>query len=154
VIAGDLLVAASPYVFVALVASACGVAALLGGAEGRWTAFLYTAALLTTRAADEYDRTWGTINVPIAVIDTALLVGFYVVALNSRRWWPLWITALQLLTVSAHLSAWLAPRYVFRAYFALAVIWSLPKMVILLIGVLVDWRRDHDVRPDPDVPPP
>ena len=140
------LVSAAPFLFAALVAIACGTAALLGGPAGRWTAFLYVSACLATTAASFVDWRWARPNYLVFVIDGALLVGLYVVALHSRRYWPLWLVGLHLLTVCAHLSAMLAPSYFFRVYFVLEVGWSLPKMGVLLLGVLIDWRRDRDGR--------
>ncbi len=141
------LVSAAPILFTSLAVIACGTAALLGGPAGRWTAFLYLSACAATFGVSYVDWIWATPNYPVFAIDTALLVGLYAVALGSRRYWPLWLTGLHLLTVLAHVSAMLAPGYFFRLYFVLEVIWSLPKMAVLLIGVLIDWRRDRDEQP-------
>lgn len=140
------LVSASPFIFATLVAFACGTAAFLGGSAGRWTALLYVSAYLSTTAASFVNWRWTSPNYLVFAIDFALLVGLYVVALRSQRHWPLWLVGLHLLTVSAHLSAMLAPSFASRMYFILEVIWSVPKMGVLLIGVLIDWRRAHDQR--------
>jgi hypothetical protein len=140
------LVSASPFLFATLVAVACGTAALLGGTAGRWTALLYVTAYVSTTGASYVDWRWASPNYLVFAIDTVLLLGLYVVALRSRRYWPIWLAGLHVLTVCAHFSAMLAPALAFRVYFILEVVWSLPKMGVLLLGVLIDWRRDRDRR--------
>lgn len=138
------ILSAAPYLFAILVLCACGTAAALGGSAGRWTALLYVSACLATNFAQYFNWNWAKPNHLVFAIDGALLVGLYVVALNSRRYWPLWLVGLHLLTVSAHVSAMIAPSFLWRVYFVLEVVWSLPKMGVLLIGVLADWRLDRE----------
>lgn len=140
------IISAAPFLFAVLVVAACGTAVGLGGNTGRWTALLYVTACLSTTAVYFINWNWARPNYLVAGVDTALLIGLYTVALRSRRYWPLWLCGLHLLTVCAHLSAIGAPQFAYRVYFVLEAGWSLPKMGVLLIGVLADWRRDRDGR--------
>ncbi len=132
-------------VFIAQVLMSCGVAALIGGWEGKWIAFLYLCAFGATRLIWlQPDFFWSDYHHIIALIDISLLVGLYAVALRSDRWWPIWIAGLHLLTVLSHIQAGLAPAFASRVFFALEVFWAPIKMLVLLLGALVDWKADHD----------
>ncbi|TPG18619.1 hypothetical protein EAH87_11050 [Sphingomonas koreensis] len=130
--------------FIALTIISCATAALLGGKDGRWIAFLYVSAVAATRVAYGYDSTWNNPQIPTMVIDIALLFGLMTVTLNSRHYWPIWITGLHLLTVAAHFEAMLAGSYGYRIYFLMESVWSLPKLVVLLVGVILDWEADRE----------
>lgn len=131
-------------IFLALVAVSCGTAALLGGRDGRWVAFLYLLAIVGTHYARRAVPSWASPHVPVFFVDLALLVGLVVVAMNSRRYWTIWIAGLHVLTVASHASVWFIGSFDARAYFVMESVWAPVKLVILLIGVLMDWSRAHE----------
>ena len=123
-----------------LTAVACGYAAALGGRDGRWAACLIIlASLLTIPAALIGDR-YGRFELDVFVVDVSLLAGLYVLALASRRWWPLWMTAFHLVAVASHLSATVASGFVADAYFAAASFWAVPMSIAMITGVTLDHR--------------
>lgn len=137
-------------IFLTLMAVSCGAAALLGGRDGRWIAFLYVLAIVGTHYARLAVPSWGNPHLPVFLVDAGLLVGLVAVALTSRRYWPIWIAGLHVLTVTSHASVWLVGTFDARVYFVLESVWAPVKLVVLLIGVLMDWGADHDrgaVRP-------
>lgn len=81
---------------------------------------------------------------PIAFLtDLVGTVGFGIIALHARRIWPLWATALQLLSLSAHFARWAdlaIPRIVY------ALMRDGPTfivMIVLLGGTILHIRRMH-----------
>lgn len=130
--------------FAALMAVSLGTAAVIGGREGRRVAALYLLAALATWGARYLWPLWNQPNLQVFIIDTALLVGLYIVTINSHRYWPIWFTGLHLLTVLSHLQALVAGIFGARLYFALESVWSLPKLLVLLIGVILDWEYRHE----------
>lgn len=130
--------------FLALVALSCGTATLIGGKDGRWIAFLYLLAIVGTHYARLAEPSWRNPHVPVFLVDTALLAGLVMVALTSRRYWPIWIAGLHLLTVASHASVWFAGAFNYRVYFVMESVWSPMKLVVLLLGVLMDQRRERD----------
>lgn len=130
--------------FIALTIVSCGTAALLGGKDGRWIAFLYVIAVAATRVAFGINSHWSHPQIPVMMIDIALLIGLLAVTLNSRRYWPIWITAFHVLTVAAHFEALLVPAYGYRVYFLMESVWSVPKLIVLLFGVILDWEADRE----------
>lgn len=131
-------------IFLALVAISCGTAALLGGRDGRWVASLYLLAIVGTHYAREAVPSWASPHLPVFIVDLALLVGLVAVALNSRRYWTIWIAGLHILTVTSHASVWFVGTFDPRVYFVLESVWSPFKLVILLVGVLMDWGQVRD----------
>lgn len=136
-------------IFLMLVAASCGTAALLGGRDGRWIAFLYVLAIIGTHFARVARPSWASPHLPVFLVDLALLIGLVAVAMNSRRYWPIWIAGLHVLTVTSHASVWVVGSFDARAYFVLESVWAPVKLVILLIGVLLDWDRDGEAGRQP-----
>jgi len=120
------------------------IAATLGGHEGRWITCLYLLAMIGTHYARRFQPLWAEPQTPVFVVDTLLLVGLVVVALNSDRYWPIWLAGLHVLTVAAYFEALVVSDYGYRVYFILESFWSLPKLLILLVGVLLDWERGRE----------
>src|SRR3546814_18072077 len=129
-----------------------GTAAAIGGREGRRVAALYLLAALATGGARFLWPLWNHPHLQVFIIDTALLVGLYIVTINSHRYWPIWFTGLHLLTELSHFQELVAGILGARLYSALASVWSLPNLLVPLIGVILDWedppgRGRHHHRP-------
>lgn len=132
--------------FISLMLLSCGTAALLGGKEGKCIAGLYLAAAFGTYFVRLIWPSWANPHLQVFLVDLLLLIGLTVVTFNSRKYWPIWITGLHLLSVLAFFQAMVAGRFGYRIYFALESVWSIPKLVILMVGVLLDWEAGHEKR--------
>jgi hypothetical protein len=132
-----------------LVVLSCGTAATLGGKDGRWIALSYIVAVVATHFAAPPGTSWDTAQTLVFAVDFALLAALFMIALNSDRYWPIWIAGFHLLTVASHVAAMVAQDFHYRIYFLMASVWSLPKLLVLLIGVLLDWEagRERDRGP-------
>lgn len=75
------------------------------------------------------------------LIDIAVLAAFATIALHSNRFWPLWVTGLQLTTMIAHLLKLIDPDLLPVAYAAAARLWSYPILLVIAVGALRAWRR-------------
>jgi hypothetical protein len=73
----------------------------------------------------------------VLLVDLAVLAGFMAVALQSERFWPLWVAGLQFTTVMGHLLKTMASDLIPQAYGAALNFWSYPIILILGIGT---WR--------------
>lgn len=129
-----------PLLFWTLTLIACGYSALAGGRDGRWAALLIVGASLLTLIAGYRDLAWGSVQVGIVLVDTALLIGLYVLVLQSQRWWPIWMAGFHLLAVTAHIAASLSEDFLPRIYFAAATFSAVPVPVAMVIGILLDRR--------------
>lgn len=139
-----------PVLFWTLMILCCGYAALFGGREGRMMAALYVSAVILTVPAQLVQRDWGTgMNVPVFIVDLGLMIGLYVFAMRSNRYWPLWVAGFHIITLTAHLATLATPTYGSRVYYGLATLWAVPKLLVIAIGVELDrragiGRHEHD----------
>jgi len=96
----------------------------------RFAAATYLAAwalTLVTFRAGTRDTQWS-----VMVIDVVLLGAFVAIALRSRRYWPLFSTAFQLLAVVTHIARALDAAVSGWAYQTAGIIWG--YLVIFGIG--------------------
>lgn len=83
---------------------------------------------------------WQSLEIGTLMVDLAVLGGFLVVALRSRRFWPLWVAGLQLTTTIGHVLKGVSPELLPQAYGAALQFWSYPILLILAVGT---WRSYH-----------
>ncbi len=126
--------------FWVLVLCTCGFAARYGGWEGRWFAAVYLAQCAFMVLAWLTDWTWSRTNWPTVAVDTFLLVAFYILARTTRRFWPIWVFGFHLITMSAHLATLISQSIPFRAYYSLATMWAIPKLLVVIFGISLDLR--------------
>ena len=117
----------------------CGFALIAGKSDERWVALTCLAASLATRlfispVADRYSG----LEIGVAAVDLATLAAFTAVALRSERFWPLWISGLQLTTSLAHIFKAIDTSLFPIAYAAAGRFWAYPILLILAVGT---WRR-------------
>jgi hypothetical protein len=79
-----------------------------------------------------------SVEIPLAMVDIAFGVFLLGVALRSSRYWPLWLTAMQGLTILSHFAP-LVPHMIPWNSRNAVVIWSWPMLVTLGLAV----RRRH-----------
>ena len=128
-------------IFVAILLLCCAYAIWRGGAPERMAAgiFLVAALLSATMASAGRDR-FGHEEYGVLATDTAMLVVVLALALRSRRWWPLFLAALQLDGVLVHLMYLIAPKAAPIAYLDATALWSYPMVLILAAGT---WRHQN-----------
>ena len=84
-------------------------------------------------------------EIGVLAVDLFTLAAFTYVALRSDRFWPLWISGLQLTTSIGHVLKAIDSHLVPFAYGAALRVWSYPILIILAVAV---WRgqRMHFAR--------
>ncbi|WP_230482679.1 hypothetical protein [Sphingomonas sp. Leaf21] len=132
--------------FLLLTASSLIFAICFGERDARWAAAWVLAAVIATAVAEALNRNWGSVHLTVAAIDLCLLAGLGHLMLTSRSYWPIWMVAAQLLTVLCHVAAALAGPYNQRVYTALATLWSIPCLLSLVVGVVLDRRATARLR--------
>jgi hypothetical protein len=74
-------------------------------------------------------------------VDFAVLAGFVAIALQSDRFWPLWIAGFQLTSSIAHLMKAVDETLIPQAYAAAERFWSYPILLFLALGTWRQYRR-------------
>jgi len=127
--------------FWSLTLAVCTFAALAGGWEGRWFAICYLgqAGLLVVLRL-MLNPAWNATHWPTFSVDMLLLLALLVIAIRTNRFWPLWVFGFHLITISAHLASLFTHIVPARAYFVLATMWAVPKLLIVVAGIWTDRR--------------
>ncbi|MEW6626914.1 MAG: hypothetical protein AB1431_09015 [Pseudomonadota bacterium] len=121
--------------FLLLSAACCGYALISGGSPERLTSLIFALGILGSVAI--------SILIPpvpdgfqsaIFVVDLLMLFGLGGITALARRYWPIAITAFQLLAVIGHLIRLLEPDIVPVLYWISNAFWAVPQMVILAIA--------------------
>jgi hypothetical protein len=119
--------------------SSCIYAILRGGRSERWIAISFLIGTgLTELAVSPYAQRWHHVEVRVLVIDLLVFAALFGVALFSRKFWPLWITAMQGVALLAHFSP-LMPLVIPDAYRNAISLWSWPMMALLALAT----RQHH-----------
>jgi hypothetical protein len=131
----------------------CLYALWRGGMPERLTAWMMAlAAILTSILAYELRISFSQVSVVIVLIDVALLIGLVLLALRADRFWPIWVAALQLLSIGIHVTRGLDPTILPMVYNRTLGKVAYPMMVLLVIGTFRHQRRARG-RVDPDWSP-
>jgi hypothetical protein len=118
----------------------CMYAAWCGGKDGRWFAFFYLTACLLTLCATWINFDWSSVNWLTFGIDFGLWLGLAWLALRSKHFWPIWVFGIHSITITTHLASLVRGSAPVQAYFILATMTSLPKLLIVAVGIHMDRR--------------
>jgi hypothetical protein len=140
----------SPILFWTLLALTCGYACYRGGRYERIVAAVCIVGAFATVAVNSpLNRMYAHVESGALLVDLAVLAAFIAVALQSDRFWPLWVAGLQLTTSVAHFLKALDPHLIPQAYGLAVRFWGYPILIILAIGA---WRN-HERRRVAEGPP-
>ena len=136
-----------PWVGLAITFIVCGGAFLKGGREEQlaagglllsWVATLLLRDPNWLRDPNSAGLDWGASGA-----DVCLLVLLVVIATRSRRFWPMFAAAFQLLCVVIHLAKVIDPKVHAWAYATGEVIFSQWVFFAVGVGVFTYWRRNR-----------
>lgn len=105
------------------------------------------AALDTSYHAIFGPMSYQAVDLAHVMLDLAVFAALVCVMLKANRIWPLIAAAAQLVTLTGHLSALLAPMGMQRAYWAMTQFPALLVLLSLLVGSLLHVRRQARIGP-------
>ncbi len=117
-----------------------------GGRTGRWGVAIFLAATILTIVAAVVGARFDKVAPLLLGTDFTMLLGLIALALNSDRRWPIWLAAMQMNTVAAHVVAMMAPVLVSKVYYAMATAWGLPMLLAMAGGTALDRRHERKWR--------
>lgn len=118
-----------------------------GDGETRFAGLTALVATLLSAASVIFLGAGEPVEAAVAIVDLAVLALFIAIALRSDRFWPLWVSGLQLTTVLAHLLRILNPGLVDIAYQAAMRFWSYPILLIIAAAAIRTGRYRGGSRP-------
>ena len=129
----------NPLLYWSILILSCGYAMFRGRADERMVAGVCIAAsFISVAVLSPMSVRYSTIEEGEMAVDLVVLAVFLLVALRSDRFWPLWITGLQLTTTLSHMLKAVDFKLLPAAYGAAERFWSYPILVIIAVGA---WRQ-------------
>ena len=119
---------------------ACGYAFLRGGGPERLAAALIFTAWCATPLVQNHDALRHA-QYAVFALDGVLTLALLGVALANDRFWPIWVTAFQLLELLMHAAMLIDHGVRPRAYWIGMEIWSYLVLVALLVGTWLEAPR-------------
>lgn len=143
-------------IFWILALAVCLHAVIMGGRFGRWGAGLYMGAVFLSALVTMPGTTWRQTNLPLLAVDCLYLISLYVLAIKSRRYWPIWSAGFQLLSVLTSIATIFDPTTPPQLYRAIETCWSIPIFTTMTIGIILDRRAhlDRTANNDPGITSP
>ena len=130
-----------------LLFGACGYAFWRGKVDARIVAAAFFIGNFATFALrSQPSGGYSSLEPGIFAVDLACLLAFTYAALISDRFWPLWVSGLQLTTSFGHVLKAIDAELMPLAYAASLRFWGYPILIILAIGVWRSQRRLHRER--------
>lgn len=131
-------------IYYALLLAVLGYAAARGGwAERAAVMIVLGGSILTQAVLSPLAHRFTGIEYSVLAIDILCLAGFTAIALRSDRYWPIWLAALQLIGVLAHLARLADPGMMRTGYAFLLAVWSYPILALIAFGT---WSRHREAR--------
>lgn len=115
----------------------CGYALWKGTRDAR---IIGLTCLVAAFASYPFMTRYAGVEITVLFVDLLVLALFVYVALNSDRFWPLWIAGFQVTTVIGHLLRVMSGDLVPIAYAVALRFWAYPELIILAVAV---WRSEH-----------
>ena len=122
--------------FSLLLFGSCGYALWKGSRDAR----IVAATCLIAAVASIPIAAYGSVEMNVLIVDLLVLASFVFVALQSDRFWPLWIAGLHVTTVVAHALMLMSGDLVPIAYAVALRFWAYPELIILAFAV---WRHNQ-----------
>lgn len=118
----------------------CGYAAFAGGKAGRFSAVLFLSAAFLSMIPTEYTRFQSTVMLVLG-IDLLCFLCLLTLAMYYRHGWLIWCAGLQLAGLTTHLATIVAPNFSPLAYQALSEFWSIPILLVMVAGIMLNRQR-------------
>ena len=140
--------------FVAWLVLCCGYAVWKGERPERIGAAINLGAVLCSFPLEAGHSHWREVMLGVSTIDMGVCVGFFLLALGTDRFWPIWSCGFALASVLTHLARARSLDIPFYAYFRAEADFSYLALAALAIGTLTTQRGRRRARSQPDYWPP
>lgn len=136
------------YLFWILLAITTSAAWIWGGQPGalftpeRTTATLFViAAVATLLFLPPEGSRYRRVETGALAIDVLLTIALVCIAVRADRWWPIWVTAFQLVSTIAHFARWASGSPDPAGYQIIEQVSSYPTQIGLAVGIWCQHRR-------------
>jgi hypothetical protein len=132
------------YIYWAVLLAICGYALWRGQRDERIVAGIcVVASVVSFLSLTQWQDRYSNVEYRLLLVDIVTLASFVAVALQSSRFWPLWVAGLQLTTSMGHMLKAIDVELIPVAYGAALRMWSYPILIILAVGTWRGRRRSQ-----------
>lgn len=132
-----------------LLLGTCSYALWRGKVDARIVAaFFFVGNFATIALRSNPGGGYSSVEPGIFAVDVICFLAFTYAAIISDRFWPLWVSGLQLTTSFAHVLKLIDSSLLPLAYAAALRFWGYPILIILAVGV---WRGQKRLHREPEV---
>ena len=132
----------APWLFLSLLIGILIFVMWRGGRDERIVAAVCSIGyVMTLIVIAPVNERFQNVEIGLLAVDLMVLGGFLAVALRSCRFWPLWVTGLQVTTILGHILKGMDTALIPQAYGAALTFWGYPILAILLFGTWRSYRR-------------
>jgi hypothetical protein len=138
-----------PAIFFTLLITSCLYAVFRGGTPERIAAAILVAATVgTILALAASPHRYMHTEIVTMWVDVVMMAAFLALALRAQRYWPMWVSMVQIDIVATHLVMF-SPETQPWSYWAMQALWSYPAPLLLAIGTLRHRQRLKRYGDDP-----
>lgn len=98
-------------------------------------------SMATVIVSSPLNEKYSSVEMGVLIVDSLALLGFVLLALRSRRFWPLWVAGFQLTSVFAHFLRAIRWDMLPQVYAAAERFWIYPIFMIIVFGTWRSQRR-------------
>jgi hypothetical protein len=130
------------FLYLPYCALCCGYSVVKGGQPERLAAMLMMMAttLSLLVQAPEALR-FKSVDQGMFVVDVILFLCLVLLSIFATRFWLIWVSAMQMLSVLSHIAILMRPDIIPAAYWYAITLWSYPMLLLLALGSLCCHRR-------------
>jgi hypothetical protein len=112
------------------------------GRQPEWLglAMMFVASVASPILAADVTVRYRAVDIGLASVDAALLIALLLLALNTKRFWPLWATSFHGVGLFTHFVVSLSDEPLARGYALLQGFWGYPVILSLVCGALTQDR--------------
>jgi hypothetical protein len=112
----------------------CVFALIKGGRTERAAVGIIVAGVLLSQVASKLGNHWQGFEGPVMAVDAVMFVAFVALAKSSRKFWPIWAAAAQLIGTTTHLVVLFEPSIPLAVYASTQPFWAVPVIVAMVVG--------------------
>ncbi len=112
-----------------------------GAAERLGVAIVVAGSILTVLLYSPHGARFTHVETGVMIADIVVLAGFLALACFSTRFWPIWVSGLQLVAVIVHVLRLVSPTILPVPYMVVLAFWGYPIQFVLAVAAHRHWRR-------------
>jgi hypothetical protein len=112
-----------------------------GTAERLAVATVVAGSILTVLLYSPHGARFAQVEAGVMIADIVVLAGFMGLACFSTRFWPIWVSGLQLVAVIVHILRLISPTILPVPYMMVLAFWSYPIQFLLAVAAHRHWVR-------------